>query len=114
MSLEETMQNLNSSIKELIGLLKCNSISNVDASLGEGEKEHKGTFTMAEAAKYLGIGYSTLSIKKDEWEIPYFENGTRKLFTKDALDDFLRRREKEALDEDEYSKYLQKELRRVK
>lgn len=114
MSLEESIQDLNSSIKELVGLLKGNDISNINASIEDGKKELKGTFTMSEAADYINVGYSTLSIRKDEWGIPYFQNGTRKLFTKKALDEFLHAREEETLNEDEYTKYLRKELKRVK
>ena len=114
MSLEESIQDLNSSIKELIGLLKSNNISNISTSIDKGKEGLEGTFTMLKAADYINVGYSTLSIRKDEWGIPYFQNGTRKLFTKKALDEFLHAREEETLNEDEYTKYLRKELKRVK
>jgi len=109
MSLEQQIKELNDSIKELIEILKgSNAIK--QAENGQTQK----VFTMEEAAEYLGVGYSTLSLKKEEWEIPYFENGSRKLFTKEALDEFLHRKEKEILEEDEYTKYLRKQLRRAK
>lgn len=108
MSLEQQIQELNNSIRELIEVLQPNI--NKQANNGQVQK----VFTMEEAAEYLGVGYSTLSIKKEEWGIPYFENGTRKLFTKDALDEFLHRKEKEVLEEDEYTRYLKKQLRRAK
>ncbi len=109
MSLEQQIQELNDLIRELIGVLQG---PNVIKQIESGQVQK--VFTMEEAAEYLGIGYSTLSVKKDEWKIPYIENGTRKLFTKDALDEFLSRKEKEVLEEDEYTKYLKKQLRRAK
>lgn len=108
MSLEQQIQELNNSIRELIEVLQ----PNIDKQIENGPVQK--VFTMEEAAEYLGVGYSTLSIKKEEWGIPYFENGTRKLFTKDALDEFLHRKEKEVLEEDEYTRYLKKQLRRAK
>lgn len=108
MSLEQQIQELNNSIRELIEVLQ----PNINKQIENGPVQK--VFTMEEAAEYLGVGYSTLSIKKEEWGIPYFENGTRKLFTKDALDEFLHRKEKEVLEEDEYTRYLKKQLRRAK
>lgn len=108
MSLEQQIQELNNSIRELIEVLQ----PNINKQIENGPVQK--VFTMEEAAEYLGVGYSTLSIKKEEWKIPYVENGSRKLFTKDALDEFLHRKEKEILEEDEYTKYLKRELRRAR
>lgn len=56
------------------------------------------TLTAREAAQYIGISYWLLLEMVKKHEIPHIECGSRKLFRKAALDQWMDQQEKKTID----------------
>ena len=104
MALEDLIQELTSEIKELKATL---------GKLQITSQSEKTTFKSKDAAKYLGIGYTTLLKLANDGEIVHTQNGTYKIFTRQALDNWLAKKEQETFEDGNgYTRYLKRELRK--
>ena len=64
-----------------------------------GPNETRFALSIAEAAKALGIGLSKMAELIADGEIPSFKIGRRRLIRPLALEDWVRRREAETMEE---------------
>lgn len=110
MSLEKSLLELQQTITELIKVVQALDIDNT-------KEIKRTTFTAREAANYLGFGYTVFLETVEQENIPYVANGNRKLFRKQTLDQWMDRKEQESVqvvNNDNYFKYLQSELKKAK
>lgn len=106
MSLEKSIESLQKTMMALIEVVK---------SIDTSNEVKRTTFTTDEAADYVGVGREVLLQAAKDGEVKHFRNGTRYLFRKKALDEWITIKEEESIiyrDEKNYMDYLQNELRK--
>ncbi|MBW4827624.1 MAG: helix-turn-helix domain-containing protein [Clostridiaceae bacterium] len=106
MSLEKSIESLQKTMMDLIEVVK---------SIDTSNEVKRTTFTADEAADYVGVGRAVIIEAAKDGEVKHFRNGTRYLFRKKALDEWITVKEEESItykDERSYMDYLQNELRK--
>lgn len=107
MSLEKTIESLQKTMTKLI-----EAVESIDTS----NEIKRTTFTTDEAAEYVGVGREVLLQAAKDGEVKHFRNGTRYLFRKKALDEWITEKEEESTlykNKNQYTNYLQSELRKA-